>query len=465
MVYGWVYCFLVSKHRLTIGAILSRSRNEAAALRGFVPRAFKLAVCALMALGICMGAFTAYPSSAHALEVQRLTAQPNTDSGSDVVGGTETRLTLEFQADETESLEGVTIELPEGASCSSTDDARITILSGEDLMDREAVYPTFSLDGQKVTAKFKATETGKYFRFELYGVTFPVSGGDQEVKVSYKLADGSTHAMKKVPAVKIASLTVIDQLKNYLEDQEWVKAWNSNLFLKLFLNPPIMVSSLPVVFQGFLMALKIVLVAFPLAIPFGFCLSLMRLSKLRVLRALSGFYINIVRGTPAFLQIYIAFFGLPLAGIKIDNYPLGVIVMAMNSAAYLCEIFRAGIQSIPKGQNEAARSLGMNAVQTLIYVIVPQTVRNVLPTMTSEFILLYKDTSLLAAVGVTEIVMGARTIVATTGSITPYVVAALFYLVVTLPLTKLVGMLEARLMGGVENKKKRPAPADQAAVL
>ena len=91
--------------------------------------------------------------------------------------------------------------------------------------------------------------------------------------------------------------------------------------------------------------------------------------------------------------------------------------------------------------------------------------RNVLPTMTSEFILLYKDTSLLAAVGVTEIVMGARTIVATTGSITPYVVAALFYLVVTLPLTKLVGMLEARLMGGVENKKKRPAPADQAAAL
>ena len=165
------------------------------------------------------------------------------------------------------------------------------------------------------------------------------------------------------------------------------------------------------------------------------------------------------------MQIYIAFFGLPLAGIKIDNYPLGVIVMAMNSAAYLCEIFRAGIQSIPKGQNEAARSLGMNAVQTLIYVIVPQTVRNVLPTMTSEFILLYKDTSLLAAVGVTEIVMGARTIVATTGSITPYVVAALFYLVVTLPLTKLVGMLEARLMGGVENKKKRPAPADQAAAL
>ena len=76
----------------------------------------------------------------------------------------------------------------------------------------------------------------------------------------------------------------------------------------------------------------------------------------------------------------------------------------MNSAAYLCEIFRAGIQSIPKGQNEASRSLGMNAAQTMIFVIIPQTVRRVIPTMTSEFILLYKDTSLLAAVGIMEVV-------------------------------------------------------------
>ena len=222
------------------------------------------------------------------------------------------------------------------------------------------------------------------------------------------------------------------------------------------------------------MSLSIVLVAFPLAIPFGFALSLMRISKSRILRCLAGIYVNIIRGTPAFLQIYIAFFGLPLAGVKVDDYVLGVIVMAMNSSAYLCEIFRAGIQSIPKGQNEAARSLGMNALQTLLYVMIPQTFRNVLPTLTSEFILLYKDTSLLAAVGVVEIVMNARTIVATTGSITPYVVAALFYLVITLPLARLVSGLEARLLGTAETKKKRPTksagqvvatPADHIAGL
>ena len=134
-------------------------------------------------------------------------------------------------------------------------------------------------------------------------------------------------------------------------------------------------------------------------------------------------------------------------------------MLALNSSAYQCEIFRAGIQSISKGQFEAARSLGMNAAQTMMFVIIPQTIRRVLPTMTSEFILLYKDTSLLAAVGVMEIVMYAKTIVASTGSITPYIVAAIFYLVLTIPLANLVGRLEARLAGNdtgaVKKQKKR----------
>lgn len=221
-------------------------------------------------------------------------------------------------------------------------------------------------------------------------------------------------------------------------------------------------SSLPIIFTGFLMSLAVVLVAFPLATPFGFMFALMHISKSRILRGIAAVYVNLIRGTPAFLQIYIAFFGLPLAGVNIDNYALGVIVMAMNSAAYLCEIFRAGIQPIPAGQSEAARSLGMSAAQTMVSIIIPQTFRNVIPTLTSEFILLYKDTSLLAAVGVMEIVMYAKTIVATTGSITPYVVAALFYLVVTLPLARVVSLLEARLTGATAGTNagpvtKRPA--------
>ena len=279
---------------------------------------------------------------------------------------------------------------------------------------------------------------------------------------TYTLADGSQHEIADIPAIAVTDVDPFEQFSNFLSEQGWVQQWNSNKFLKLFLDPTILVTSLPVVFWGFLQALAIVACAFPLAIPVGFVLSLMRMSKFRVLRGIATTYVNVVRGTPLFLQIYIAFFGLPLAGIQIPSFPLGVIVLFMNSGAYLCEIFRAGIQSIPKGQFEASRSLGMNGAQTMLFVIIPQTIRRVIPTMTSEFILLYKDTSMLAAVGVMEVVMYAKTIVAATGSITPYIVAACFYLVITLPLAKLVGNLEARLAGndtgastGKKKRKKR----------
>ncbi len=412
----------------------------------------------------CALAFAA-PTSALALETAKCSAKPNGSGSSDVLGGQETRITWEGQADSSEQLKSISLTLPDGTSY-STDDARLTLLSGEDLMTRERPKTEVSSDGQTVTFTLdEDAPAGSYVRLELYKVVFPIAGGDEQLSGSYTLADGSTHDISDVPAITVTGTSFWDSASNWLKDQEWVQKWNENTFLRLFLNPPILVSSIPSVFQGFLMALAIVLVAFPLAIPFGFVLALMRISKPRVLRAISGFYVNIVRGTPAFLQIYIAFFGLPLAGVQIPSYPLGVVVLAMNSAAYLCEIFRAGIQSIPKGQSEAARSLGMTSVQTMIYIIIPQTFRNVLPTMTSEFILLYKDTSLLAAVGVMEVVMYSKTIVASTGSITPYIVAALFYLVVTIPLARLVSRLEARMLGTESATRRRKKSLKEAGVI
>ena len=229
-----------------------------------------------------------------------------------------------------------------------------------------------------------------------------------QITGTYTLDNGKTYDIPNIPSIDVQVTSPTQQLATYLEQQDWVKAWNSNKFLRLFFNPPILVSSFPIVLKGFLMALAIVFVAFPLAIPVGLAFSFMRMSKIGILRGIGALYVNVVRGTPVFLQIYIAFFGLPLAGIQIPPFILGVIVLALNSAAYQCEIFRAGIQSISKGQFEAARSLGMSGGQTMAFVIIPQTIRRVLPTMTSEFILLYKDTSLLAAVGVMEIVMYMR---------------------------------------------------------
>ena len=120
-------------------------------------------------------------------------------------------------------------------------------------------------------------------------------------------------------------------------------------------------------------------------------------------------------------------------------------MLAFNSSAYLAEIFRAGIQSINRGQFEAASSLGMTYPQSMAFVIIPQTVKRVLPTMTSEFILLFKDTALLSAVGVFELMLYSNNLVARSGNITPFMVAAVYYLIITVPLINIVGRLEAKL--------------------
>lgn len=426
-----------------------------------------LALFLAVAMFVCAAAALVAPSQAFGLETLKCSAKPNADSGSDVQGAADTRVTWEGQSTEAEQISGFTFTFPEGTTYgASAENVRVTMLTGADLMERTSIEAQLSADGQTLKVEFnEPAQAGAYFRVEVYEVQFPASGGDMQMEGTYALSDGSEHAIEGMDVIPVVNVTLAERIASWLSDQAWVEKWNSNKFLRLFLNPTVLVTSFPVVLSGFLMAVAIVAVAFPVAIPIGLALALMRMSKLRVLRGIATTYVNVVRGTPLFLQIYIAFFGLPLAGVNIPNFPLGVIVLAMNSSAYLCEIFRAGIQSIPKGQFEASRSLGMNGAQTMLFVIIPQTVRRVIPTMTSEFILLYKDTSMLAAVGVMEVVMYAKTIVANTGSITPYIVAACFYLVITLPLAKVVGSLENKLAGNDTGKvsKKRGKKVKEAA--
>lgn len=426
--------------------------------RGIGLRAVFVALA--VALAMTFACALVAPATAFALDTEKCSARPNAESGNDILGGTETRITWEGRAAADEQVTGITLTLPGGTEF-STDNARVTVLTGADLMTRNPVTASFSADGDVFKAAFaEPAQAGGYIRVEIYGVKFPASGGDMQITGTYTLADGEVREITDVPAIIVESIDPFKQFSQYLREQPWVQSWNSNKFLKLFLDPTILVTSLPVVFWGFLQALAIVACAFPLAIPIGLALAFMRMSRFRVLRGIATTYVNIVRGTPLFLQIYIAFFGLPLAGVQIPSFPLGVIVLFMNSGAYLCEIFRAGIQSIPNGQFEASRSLGMNGAQTMFYVIIPQTIRRVIPTMTSEFILLYKDTSMLAAVGVMEVVMYAKTIVAATGSITPYIVAAFFYLIITLPLAKVVGNLENRLAGKSKARKSGKGGTD-----
>lgn len=263
--------------------------------------------------------------------------------------------------------------------------------------------------------------------------------------------------------------------------------WEAGKVSHLFASPKVISQAFPIVLAAFPVSLLCVLVAYGLAIPGGLALAFMKMARSRWFRFPATAYVDFIRGTPLFLQILIVFFGLPLLPpwkALVDAFPAmnnpgpfgptyslylrAFVVLSFNSAAYMAEIFRAGIQSIHKGQMEAARSLGMTTAQAMTFVIIPQTVRRILPTMMSEFILLFKDTSLFAAVGMGEIVMKAREVAASSYNVSPYLLAAAFYLVITIPLGRLVQQLENRLAksegGAISVSEARPTVDSEHAV-
>jgi His/Glu/Gln/Arg/opine family amino acid ABC transporter permease subunit len=294
-------------------------------------------------------------------------------------------------------------------------------------------------------------------RIQFNGVITPEAGGMLTVGGTYDTPAGA----KPLPLLQTQQSppSLSQKISFWLDKQPWVAAWNSVPILNGFFKPQLIVTSIPLAFLGWLLSIGIIAVAYPAAIPVGLLTAFAKMSKLAPLRWLASLYINVIRGTPLFLQLFVAFFGFPLIGIRIPDIPLAMGVLAFNSAAYMAEIFRAGIQSISKGQFEAASSLGMTYPQAMAFVIIPQTVKRVLPTMTSEFILLFKDTALLAAVGVFELMLYSNNLVARTGDITPFMVAAVFYLIITVPLINVVGRLEARLAQSEGGQAAAPPPS------
>jgi His/Glu/Gln/Arg/opine family amino acid ABC transporter permease subunit len=186
----------------------------------------------------------------------------------------------------------------------------------------------------------------------------------------------------------------------------------------------------------------------------GLILALFVLSDRRAVRAPARVYINFFRGTPLLWQLATFYFGFALGlQIKLSAYQTAMIVFALNTAAYAAEVFRAGIQSIERGQMEAARSLGMSYLQAMRYAIVPQAVRRVIPPLMNEFVILIKDTSLILVLGLTasefDILTVARTGYSDTFNATFFVAAAVGYLAITLPLIRAVNAVERRLRSGL----------------
>ena len=190
--------------------------------------------------------------------------------------------------------------------------------------------------------------------------------------------------------------------------------------------------------MGTVDTLRLFFITIVLAIPLGILLAFCRVSSFKLLRDVVAAYVYVLRGTPLMLQLLFVYFGLPfipVIGVRLDDFPAAVLAFVLNYGAYFCEIFRAGLQAIPKGQFEAAKTLGMNYAQTMRRIILPQVFKIILPPVSNETITLVKDTSLIYVLAMNDLLRTTRNLVQRDFNIMPFVVAAVFYLVMSMVLT------------------------------
>ena len=205
-------------------------------------------------------------------------------------------------------------------------------------------------------------------------------------------------------------------------------------------------NSLPLLLAGAGVTIEITAIAVGLGFIFGLITSVCRLSGVKILQVIAVCYVNIIRGTPMLVQIFLIYFALPMViGERINPFVAAVAACSINSGAYVSEIFRAGIQSVDKGQMEAGRSLGLSWMQTMRYVILPQAFKHVIPPLGNEFISMTKETSLVSVIGFEELTRRGQLIIAKTyGSFEIWLTVAAIYLVMTLTIARLVSYLERR---------------------
>ncbi|MCB1933251.1 amino acid ABC transporter permease [Accumulibacter sp.] len=199
--------------------------------------------------------------------------------------------------------------------------------------------------------------------------------------------------------------------------------------------------------EGTGVTLQVFLITFVLAVPLGLSLALLRVSGFAVVGGLVNGYIWLMRGTPLMLQMLFIYFALPFVpviGVRLPDFTAAIVAFVLNYAAYFAEIFRAGIQSIDRGQYEGARVLGLSYTQTMRRIVLPQVFKRILPPMSNETITLVKDTSLIYVLAMNDLLRAARGIVQRDFTTTPFVVAAAFYLVMTLVLTLAFQHLEKK---------------------
>ena len=211
-------------------------------------------------------------------------------------------------------------------------------------------------------------------------------------------------------------------------------------------NFDLVVNSFPLLPVGAGVTIKITALSVALGVVIGLFVGIARISRIKILRVLAAIYVDFFRGTPLLVQIFLVYFALPvITGQRVDPFVAAIGSCGINSGAYVAEIFRAGIQSIDKGQMEAGRSIGMTWAQTMRYIIVPQAFKRVIPPLGNEFIALLKDSSLVSVIGFEELTRRGQLIIAKTyGSLEIWISVAVIYLAMTLTISRFVAYLERR---------------------
>lgn len=205
-------------------------------------------------------------------------------------------------------------------------------------------------------------------------------------------------------------------------------------------------NSLPLLIRGAGLTLEITAIAVGLGLIIGLFFGLAQLAKNPILRWPAKVYVDVIRGTPLLIQIFIIYFALPeLIGHRVDPFVAAVTACSMNSGAYVAEIFRAGIQSISQGQYRAGLSLGMSHVQVMRYIILPQAFKRIIPPLGNEFIAMLKDSSLVSVIGFEELTRTGQLIISETYATKEiWTCVAILYLVMTLSISQLVRFVERR---------------------
>jgi len=204
--------------------------------------------------------------------------------------------------------------------------------------------------------------------------------------------------------------------------------------------------ALPALLVGALATLRITALSIAVGLVIGLGAGLARVWPNSFLRSISSAYIELIRGTPLLVQIFLVYFGLPALGLNLDPFVAGVLAMGINSGAYVGEIVRGGIESIAQGQMEAALSLGMSWWQSMYYVVLPQALFRILPSLGNEFIALLKDSSLVSTIAIAELTRTGQIIITRTfKSFEIWVGVALFYFIMTYAISRAVKYSEKRM--------------------